>query len=370
QDWPDQVEDAGPWPPVFDRSRHWCFLTLRPGTDPLKALVDVFLERWQFKAGVERIKEQKDLIGLLCDGNATLSDLLDETEKRYRELEQPSPPAFFLYIDQGEELYVRAEKQQRRQFSKIVATGLADPRLHAMMSLRADFFGELLNDESLYGAHQLVKVPPLREAQLRAVVSRPAKLLSARFQTDTLAADIARRTAEESAEDAGALPLLSYLLDDMWSEMVQRNDGVLRLPMTAIDLGRVLVQRANKFVAKHPAVEDALRRILTLKLATVREDGEPTRRRALLSELTEEEWRLISELSDKPNRLLITATPERGETYAEVAHEAIFRRWGKLRDWIAAEREFLAWKTGLEAARRAWEDTPDSTKSDMLLMGA
>src|SRR5258706_6803783 len=31
-------------------------------------------------------------------------------------------------------------------------------------------------------------------------------------------------------------------------------------------------------------------------------------------------------------------------TYAEVAHEAIFRRWDKLRDWIAAEREFLAWR--------------------------
>jgi formylglycine-generating enzyme required for sulfatase activity len=145
---------------------------------------------------------------------------------------------------------------------------------------------------------------------------------------------------------------------------------VLRLPMPAIDLGRVLVERANKFVADHPAAEDALRRILTLKLATVREDGEPTRRRAVRSEFTDEEWRLISELADHPNRLLVTATPEGGETYAEVAHEAIFRRWDKLRDWIAAEREFLAWRTGLEAARRAWRATPDSLKSDALLMGA
>jgi formylglycine-generating enzyme required for sulfatase activity len=40
-----------------------------------------------------------------------------------------------------------------------------------------------------------------------------------------------------------------------------------------------------------------------------------------------------------------------------------------VRDWIAAEREFLAWKTGLEAARRAWQGTPDSSKDDALLMG-
>jgi hypothetical protein len=55
---------------------------------------------------------------------------------------------------------------------------------------------------------------------------------------------------------------------------------------------------------------------------------------------------------------------------SEVAHEAIFRRWDKLREWIAAEREFLAWRSGLESARRAWQATPDASKHDALLMGA
>jgi formylglycine-generating enzyme required for sulfatase activity len=52
-----------------------------------------------------------------------------------------------------------------------------------------------------------------------------------------------------------------------------------------------------------------------------------------------------------------------------VAHEAIFRRRDKLREWIAAEREFLAWRNGLEAARRAWKDTPEGAKNEALLMG-
>ena len=50
--------------------------------------------------------------------------------------------------------------------------------------------------------------------------------------------------------------------------------------------GGVLVERANKFLAEHPASEDAIRCILTLKLATMREDGEPTRRREFRAELT------------------------------------------------------------------------------------
>jgi hypothetical protein len=102
----------------------------------------------------------------------------------------------------------------------------------------------LQKDAALFAVHRLINVPPLRETELHEVVSAPAKLLSARFQTDTLATDIARRTAEESTEDAGVLPLLSYLLDDMWSEMVERGDGVLRLPRQVIDLAAVLVERS------------------------------------------------------------------------------------------------------------------------------
>src|SRR5262249_61552755 len=79
---------------------------------------------------------------------------------------------------------------------------------------------------------------------------------------------------------------------------------------------------------------------------------------------------LVGGLRDHPTRRRATAAPEGGETYAEVAHEAIFRRWDKLRDWIAAEREFLAWKTGLEGVRRGWQAAPDVSKHDTLLMGA
>jgi formylglycine-generating enzyme required for sulfatase activity len=52
-----------------------------------------------------------------------------------------------------------------------------------------------------------------------------------------------------------------------------------------------------------------------------------------------------------------------------VAHEAIFWRWDKLRNWIIAERGFLAWRTGLEVARRAWEAASEGARGEALLMG-
>jgi formylglycine-generating enzyme required for sulfatase activity len=371
QAWPDGVGAPGTWPQVFQESRRWCFLTLKPGTETLKALIEAFLDTWQLGAtDPERVNQQNGWIGLLRDGKATLRDLLDATERRYKELDRTKPPAFLLYVDQGEELYVRAEEHQRHRFSEVIAQGIADSRLYILMSMRSDFLGELQKDEPLFKVHRKIDVPPLREAELCEVVSRPAELLSARFETAGLADIITRRTAEDSVKDVGALPLLSYTLDDMWTQMVKRGDGVLRLPAQSFELGGVLVDRADAFLAAHPKSQDNLRRIFTLKLATVREGEEPTRRRALRSEFSDEEWRLVSELANHPYRLLVTATPEGGETYAELAHEAILRRWGKLRDWTAAEREFLAWRTGLEAARRTWQATPKRSKKDALLRGA
>ena len=174
QAWPEGLDTAPEWPYAFRESRRWCFLTLKPGTEPLKALVESFLNTWQLDAtDPERVKQQNGWIELLRDGKATLPDLIDATERRRKELDQPSPPGSFLYIDQGEELYVRAEESQRRRFSELLVQALPDRRLHAMMSMRSDFLGHLQSDEALFKARQQIDVPPLREDALREIVGRP-----------------------------------------------------------------------------------------------------------------------------------------------------------------------------------------------------
>ena len=124
QAWPEHTKPPGAWPEVFKESRRWCFITLKPGTEPLKALVEAFLDSWRFDPGdPARVKLRNDWIEMLLDANGrtTLPDLIDETERRYKALDQSMPPAFLLYIDQGEELYVRGEMRQRQRFSKVIA---------------------------------------------------------------------------------------------------------------------------------------------------------------------------------------------------------------------------------------------------------
>jgi hypothetical protein len=368
--WPDAKGDYHKWPAAFRDSRYWLFLAFRPGAEPLKALVDSFLDTWQLDAtDPERAGLLRKWIDLLGEGRVTISDLIDATGRRHAELALREPLTFFLLVDQAEELYVRAQEQQRRRFSELLAAGASDARMRILMTLRSDFFGELQADESLFAVHRPIHIPPLREHELVEVVSRPAALLSARFENSEAVHVLTRRTAEESSKDAGALPLLSYLLTDMWMGMIERGDGVLRLPAMSFDIGSILAERANAFLSGHPGSESDLWRLFTLRLAMITGDGEPVRRRAPRSEFTDQEWRLVSELADHPYRLLVTVTREGDETYTEVAHEAIFRRWDKFRDWIASEREFLAWRSQLESQRRFWEQAPASSKNDALLMG-
>ena len=63
QAWPEGVAAAAEWPHAFQESRRWCFLTLKPGTEPLKALVEAFIDTWQFDADRSRAHKAAERMG-------------------------------------------------------------------------------------------------------------------------------------------------------------------------------------------------------------------------------------------------------------------------------------------------------------------
>jgi hypothetical protein len=193
-----------------------------------------------------------------------------------------------------------------RRFSEVLAEGLSDSRLIAFASLRADYFDRLQGDESLFGHHEHVDVPPLGREQLQAVVAAPARALGVTFKDDK----IADRITDAAAAEPGALPLLSYLLTDMWTEMVGRDEPHLSLPTQAIDIGGVLASRAETFLREHPSDEEVLLRLLTLRLAIIPAEGDPLRRQARRDECTEAEWSLAARLADHSYRHVVISEGE------------------------------------------------------------
>jgi tetratricopeptide (TPR) repeat protein len=354
--WPGKTDGSSPthpWPDAFRKSRTgWAWLVVRPGEEPLQALASAFTRLWLTDA---TDPERGPLARRWADGLRgpnTLADLIDATQEQLDTRQGAKPDRILIYVDQAEELYTRALRiapKDARRFSEVLVQTLADPRLLAFASLRADYFDRLQADEALYSVLEHVNVPPLTRAQLGDVVTGPAKALGVSFEDERLP----NRIIDAAASEPGALPLLSYLLTDMWSGMVKRGEPVLRLPSEAIDVGGVLAARAEQFLAMSPAEEPALKRVLTLKLAIVPADGEPLRRPARRTECTAEEWSLAERLAEHPWRLVVTGERD-GEVVAEVAHEALLRAWPRLAGWLKEEREFLVFKGESERAERRW----------------
>src|SRR3984893_12070323 len=59
QAWPAEAGAPNARLQALENGRQWCFLTLKPGTEPLKELAETFLDTWQFAAtDPERVKQQ------------------------------------------------------------------------------------------------------------------------------------------------------------------------------------------------------------------------------------------------------------------------------------------------------------------------
>ena len=352
--WPGTDESAASWPRELQNSRSWVSLTMRPGEAPLEALAAAVTRLWQLDAkDPDQAALPRKWAKGLSVGDNTLADLISATQDELKKREGEAPERILLYVDQGEELYTRAAQRDAKRFSEVLTEGLGDPRLRVFGSMRADYFDRLQADEPLFKCHEHINVPPLDRAQLNEVVTAPARALGVHFEDD----EIAGRITMAAAAEPGALPLLSYLLTDMWAAMVKRGDATLRLPAQAIDIGGVLASRAEEFLKANPGEEKALRRLLTLRLAMVPPEGEPVRRQTTREECTEAEWSLASRLAEHPWRLVVMGEREADRRIvAEVAHEALLRAWPRLAQWLREEREFLVFKGEAERAERRWRD--------------
>jgi Novel STAND NTPase 1/Stimulus-sensing domain/TIR domain/Sensor N-terminal transmembrane domain len=367
--WPgeDGTASTVAWPTELKASRSWAYLTMKPGENPIRSLAYAFTDLWFQGHGDPKRHDWVDGWESRLATRGRLSELLDDTESRYIDVNLPPPPRVLLYVDQAEELYAsRLPRQLMDRFSEIIALSLNDPRLLVLASQRSDYYGHLQANAALFPSTLRVDVPPLGTKALGAVLSNPARSLGASFESDglvTLLVDAAK-------DQPGALPLLADHMSELWSRMQARGDGVLRIADRSeiIQVSSTLVSRADRFLKEHATSLDTIKRLFCLQLAHVPREGEPVRRRALRSNCTDAEWLLIERMSAAEWRLLVTGEID-GVAQAEIAHEVLLREWPTLREWLLQEREFLAWRGEMEHARREAELVPNRNRRGALLMG-
>jgi WD40 repeat protein/class 3 adenylate cyclase len=325
-------------------SEHWHIVEMFPGAYPLEELEAALLRTADSApAGLLEQLEQ-DERGLLRAVKRLLTD--DDSE-------------LVLVVDQLEEVFTLVEDEARRtQFLALLERAVADPhaRLRIVVTLRADFydrpllysgFAELLRD-------YVEALVPLKADEFERAIAGPAERVGAKFEPGLLAELVA-----DVADEPGALPLLQYAL----TELFERREGSMLTADAYSAIGGIsgaLAGRAEEIYGGlgEPAQEAS--RQLFLRLVTLGEGAEDTRRRVERTELASMEvdqvaleeaiqefgaWRLLSFDRD----------PRSGTPTIEVAHEALMREWSRFRRWIDNGREQVRLHRRLATAAREWE---------------
>lgn len=365
-------------------SEKWFVTEMMPGSNPLQEL-ELALWRVAVDPPPDLLAPmQRDTDGILRTIRRILpAERAGRKASRDGEVLPSGPlgsgPQLLLVIDQFEELFTLvADEGERVFFLESLLAALSAPRspLRLVVTLRADFYDRPLQYPAwgqLFKEHTEI-VLPLNRTELSWAVREPARRMGVRLEeglADAIVADV--------ADQPGALPLLQYAMTELFDE----REGRLITRAAFEKLGDVHGALGKRAEAVYDELDEAGRqtaRQLFLRLVTLGEGAEDTRRRVLrgeLESLTEGEPGADGSLTS-PAGVLDRFGAARFLTFdrdpltraptVEVAHEALLREWPRLRAWLAESRDDVRLQRLLAQAAGEWHAAGRDT--GYLLRGA
>ena len=350
----------------------WCILNpLRPSETPLQMLAQVAAT---LAGASEKERKFTSIDAILTNVEAWLADYPSQR--------------LLLVIDQFEELVTLCrDDKQRMKFQVILANLIAhySESIHIILTLRTDFEPQFA-DSPLAGNWQKGRfiIPPMSQDELRTVIEGPASVRVLFFDPPKLV-DL---LINEVVQTPGALPLLSFTLEQLYLKYLRRQEATkvvgdtIERSLTQDDydaLGGVigsLRTRADGEYTNLPedVYRETMKRIM-LRMVAV-EGGELTGRRVPLAELvypSGEENRRVREVIDRlvEARLLVSDSADADgdgvtDAYIEPAHDALVRAWDRLLRWKQSFAEYLPLQRSLTAAAIGWRNAQEEEKKGLL----
>ena len=338
------------WRGEIPGSEKWFIVEMLPGPRPLDELEIALMRVAADQAANLGDQLRRDQNGLLRVAQLILPD--DGSE-------------LVLIIDQFEEAFTLLEnEEQRLDFLNLLFAAVTDKRsrIRIVSTLRADFydrplmypeFGELVRDRT-------ETVLPLNAKELESAILNPAKQIGVSFEEGLVAT-----IADEVSYQPGALPLLQYAL----TELFERRESRTLTHASYQEIGGAvgaLAQRTEELYAELSDDAQEITRQMFLRLVTLGEGVEDSRRRTSHSELaamtTNED--LLSDIIDMfvEYRLLsLDHDPATRTPTVEVAHEAILREWERLQNWLNESRADVRMQRQLARKAEEWRDADQDT---------
>ena len=262
-----------------------------------------------------------------------------------------------IIVDQLEELFSQASTADANAFLDVLAAAASDRHsgVKVIATLRADFYDHPLRHGAFGELLRLGTevITPMNPQELDRAITAPAEALGVSFETGLVASILADMSGQSTA-----LPLLQYAL----TELFEQRSGRVVTADAYRELGGVSAALARRADALYDGLEPdertALRDIF-LRLASLDDHAADTRRRALVSELTDvagDDVSAVLETFGRHRLLTFDRDPiTRGPT-VEIAHEALLTEWTRLQHWIDDARSDVQTQRRLALAATEWSD--------------
>jgi WD40 repeat protein len=270
---------------------------------------------------------------------------------RHLLLDAPPEIDLLVVIDQFEEIFTQCEDpQERTSFIAmlLIAAGGPDSRLRVVLGVRSDFYPHCARHPDLVEAldNGQVLLGAMTVEEFRRAITRPAMTVGCTVETALLSQLIA-----DAGGRAGTLPLVSHALLETWR---RRRGNTLTLAgyQAAGGIRSALARTAEAVHATLSPPQQALAKQVLLRLTTVGEGTEDTKRRADRTELTGLDGDLDPVLHALAGARLLTLD----NNMVTITHEALFHAWPRLRGWIEEDRQGLRVQRHLTDATAIWED--------------
>lgn len=237
-----------------------------------------------------------------------------------------------------------------------------------VLACRNDFYPSiartpLLMECKAHGGH--VDLAPPGFSDIAQMIRKPAAAAQLRFGVDpATGASLDDVLCESAAARPDVLPLLQYCLHELYR--LRTHEGELSFDVFH-ELGGLegtIGRRAEQVVlGLDEAQRAALPHIMSLVTVLSVDDEQVTSQRAPWSVLRSEAARqAVTALVDA--RLFVTDLAGGAPVFG-IAHEAILRRWPRMRDWIAAHRAALRARARLAQGALRWD--AEGRASDLLI---
>jgi len=338
---------AGLIPPLKAEGR-WLSASFRPQGQPFYGLASTLVSL--LKPELDKIQQPGRARELLADMEQGLT--LPEVVASI--LEHNPGKRLLLVIDQFEELYTRCQDiQEQQQFvNALLAAVQSAPRhLTLVLTLRSDFFSYVLNYPPFGEALQQYTpqfLSAMNREEMRLAIECPAQKMGVKLDNG-----LTERILDNVKQEPGSLPLLEFALTQLWAKQ-SRGQLTHQAYAEIGGVAKALANHAEEVYAKLSETEQKQAQSLFIQLVRLGEDTGDTRRVATRAEVGN--WNLVTFLAGEDARLVVTGRDEQTkEETVEVVHEALFREWGRLREWMESDRTFLTWLERLRAAMRQWD---------------